>query len=115
MWATNHRAAARATAAALAIFILISTAPARADDTAIGEPLPATPPPPVVVYLTPPVAVWTGGALYELEGVRPLYPGRRICAASPCAVPVGAVVSTDGVTGVVVEARRGVALPWVGR
>ena len=61
------------------------------------------------------MAVWTGEALYELEGVRPLYPARRICAASPCAVPVGAVVSTDGLVGVTVEARRGVALPMVTR
>jgi len=75
----------------------------------------AAPPPPTIIYLEPPVAVWTGGALYALEGVRPLFAGRLLCAASPCAVPVGMVISTDGVTGVVVEARRGVALPWVGR
>jgi len=97
------------------VLMLFCTAPARADDTAIGEPLPASPPPPTIIYLEPPVALWTGEALYALEGLRPLYPARRICAASPCAVPVGAVVSTDGVEGVVVEARRGVVLPWVGR
>lgn len=112
---TKRRAARAGHGLCVLLLILISTAPARADDTAIGEPLPATPPPPVVVYLTPPVVVWTGGALYELEGLRPLYPARLLCATSPCAVPVGAVVSTDGLVGVTVEARRGVALPLVQR
>lgn len=96
------------------LLILLSTAPARADDTAIGEPLPATPPPPVVVYLTPPVVVFVG-SLYAIEGVRPLFAAPLLCERSPCAVQAGMVISTDGVTGVVVEARRGVALPWVGR
>lgn len=82
----------------------------------VGPAVPATPPPPTIIYLEPPVAVWTGEALYELEGLRPLYPARRICAASPCAVPVGAVVSTDGEHGVVVEARPyTLALPSVSR
>lgn len=83
--------------------------------TLLAALVPAAPPPPTIVYLSSPVAVWTGGALYELEGVRPLYPAPLLCAASPCAVREGMVVSTDGLTGVVVEARRGVALPWVGR
>lgn len=75
----------------------------------------AEPPPPTIIYLEPPVAVWTGGALYELEGVRPLFAGRLVCERSPCAVREGMVVSTDGLTGVLVEARRSVALPMVTR
>lgn len=74
----------------------------------------AAPPPPTIIYLEPPVAVFVG-SLYAIEGVRPLFAAPLLCERSPCAVREGMVVSTDGLTGVVVEARRGVALPWVGR
>lgn len=114
MWTTNHRAAASATAAAVMCLMLLLTAPARAQDTAIGEPISIPPPPPTIIYLAPPVAVWQGGALHEQTGVRPLSAAPLLCERSPCAVRAGMVVAVgpDG-EGVVVEARYSVALPLV--
>lgn len=84
--------------------MLLCTARAGAQDTAIGDPvsLPPRPAPPVLYYSTGGQlrASWEGGGtLHEALGVRPLFPAPLICRASPCAPavdPGAALIVADG-------------------
>lgn len=57
------------------------------------------PRPPVVSYIGGRLLVsWSGGALHEATGLRPLWPAPLLCRASPCspAVPPGTALMVIG-------------------